>query len=43
MGTKSILAISLIAVLLIGVVSFEDAFAKEHKEPKPPKEPKLKK
>ncbi len=34
---KSILAISLIAVLLFGVVSFDDAFAKEHKEPKPTK------
>ena len=31
MGTKSILAISLIAVLLIGVISFDDAFAKKDK------------
>jgi len=38
MGTKSILAISLIAVLLIGIISFDDAFAQ--KDPKPPKEPK---
>jgi len=34
MGAKSILAISLIAVLLIGVVSFDDAFAKEDKKEK---------
>ena len=32
MGTKSIIAISLIAVLLIGAVSFDDAFAKDKKE-----------
>ncbi len=37
MGTKSILAISLITVLLIGVIPFDDAFAKDHKEPKPTK------
>jgi len=42
MEGKIILTISLIAVLLIGVVSFDDAFAKDHKEPKPPKEKKLK-
>ncbi len=29
MGTKSILAISLIAVLLVGVISFDDAYAAE--------------
>jgi len=40
METKFILAISLIAVLLVSVISFDDVFAKEHKEPKPPKEPK---
>jgi len=38
MGIKSILAISLIAVLLIGVISFDNTFAQ--KDPKPPKEPK---
>jgi len=32
MGTKSIIAISLITVLLIGAVSFDDAFAKDKKE-----------
>ena len=42
MGTKSILAISLITVLLIGAVSFDDAFAKEDK-PKKDKLTKLQK
>jgi len=42
MEGKIILAISLITVLLIGVISFDDAFAKDHKEDKPPKEKKLK-